>query len=190
MSGSVRNAFVVVVASAALAVVPSALAQGGITITHAGLTQGHLTATWQGPFPADGPTVIVLPEDPFVEIASHPETGSDGHFFSENVVASGLLQNGARTWLDSNQLTPPTSAGTFQGYIRVDAWDSWASWDSYFGAWDGGEVFSPVTPFSLTAVPQRILLHRGHYVYRWVHGKRRKVWIKPVYRTTYKWADS
>jgi hypothetical protein len=69
-------------------------------------------------------------------------------------------------------------------------WDNGLSWNGYFGAWNADEVFSPVTPFTLTAVAQRILVHGGHYQYRWVHGKRHRVWIKSVYRTTYKWADS
>lgn len=190
MRDSVRNAVLALAASVALAVVPSALGQGGITITHAGVAQGHLTAAWQGPFPASGEALIVLPEDPFIEIATRPETGSDGDFFSENVVTVDLLPNGARTWLDSDPLSPPTAAGTFQGYVRVHAWDSWLTWNSYFGAWEGGEAFSPVTPFTLTAVAHRAVVRKGHYVYRRIHGKRHRVWVKPVYKTTYTWADS
>jgi hypothetical protein len=62
-----------------------------------------------------------VPRRPFVQFATRPDTGSDCHFFSENIVAVDLLQDGARTWLDSSALTAPSRAGTVQGYVRVDA---------------------------------------------------------------------
>jgi hypothetical protein len=185
-----REASFLLAAVFALGWVPSALAQGGITITHAGLTQGHLNATWTGPFPASGPTLVNFPEDPFVQVATRADTGSDGYFFAENVVTNGSVAEGERTWLDSDPLSPPTQAGTYTAYIRVHAWDNWLTWDSYLGLWDAGVVWSAVTPFTLTALAQRVLVRRGHYLHRRIHGRRRRVWIKPVYRTTYKWADS
>jgi hypothetical protein len=190
MGRRARLLTVVSLAIFSLVTAQSAGAVGGITITHAGITQGHLNATWTGPYSASAPAVIVLADDPFIEIATRPDVGTDGYFFTENVLTNDLIPSGQRQWLDSDQLSPPKQAGLYQLYARVHAWDSWATWDDYFGEYDGGVVWSAVTPFTLTAVGNRVVTRRGHYVYRWVHGKRRRVWVKPTYKTVVQWADS
>jgi hypothetical protein len=136
-------------------------------------------ATWSAP-PTDFGAI---------ETASRPDTGSDGHFFTENTVSFDMTTQGQTSWLDSHPLAPPKAAGTYVGYVRVSGWDPQAHFVDYgYGItdWLGDYIFSPVQQFTLIAVQHRVLVTRGHFVKR---GKRR-VWVRPVYRTTYSWADS
>jgi hypothetical protein len=188
--GHMKAVIIIATLTLALAIAPAALATGGIIVTHAGLSQGHLTAAWQGPYPASGPELIHFAEDPFVEVATRPEIGSDGFFFSENVVSNDQISDGSRTWIDSDPLAPPSQAGSYTAYIRVHAWDNWSEWDGYISAWMGAETYSPTTAFNLTAVAQKTVVRKGHYVTRWVHGRKHRIWIKPTYRTVIRWADS
>jgi hypothetical protein len=64
-----------------------------LTVSEAG---GHVTVSWQ--LPADGSTSFR------VQIATAPDAGGDGEFFSENVVAQDILADGQTRWADVDQL--------------------------------------------------------------------------------------
>ena len=77
---------------------------GGIDITSATHQNRHALVTWRL---AGGwvPDVI--------SVSSSPVTGSDGSFFTENIVDGGILDAGQTRWLSAKQL----DFGTY--YVRV-----------------------------------------------------------------------
>lgn len=78
------------------------------TLLSVGETKRHAQATWSL---APGAEAQVL------EIATSPEAGSDGYFFSENVKRFELLEAGQTEWLDSDTL----DVGTY--YVHVSSYD-------------------------------------------------------------------
>jgi hypothetical protein len=181
---------ILAIATAALAVLGLAVAGAGaapaagqmITITNVSVSPDrHVTVDWTGP-----PNGI---EFGSLQIATKPDAGTDGNFFSENVVEYDLLTKGQKHWVGTD---PLQAAGTY--YARVTGW-----WDGY-GPGDYtnyGVVYSQVVPFDAAPICQKVLVTPGHYVKKvvrkahWVkrNGKRvwvkavyKKVWVKPVYR--------
>ncbi|MBA3298023.1 MAG: hypothetical protein H0U19_13930, partial [Acidobacteria bacterium] len=53
-----------------------------------------------------------------VSVAKSPQTGSDGSFFSENVIDAGILVVNQTSWLSSSESVGQT--GTY--YVRVQAY--------------------------------------------------------------------
>jgi len=78
------------------------------TLTAVGQTQRHLTAMWSLA-PAGESTVI--------EAATSPNTGSDGYFFTENVVVFDTLESLQTSYLSTSQVDP----GTY--YVHVASFD-------------------------------------------------------------------
>jgi hypothetical protein len=74
-------------------------------LTRVGSTERHPSATWTLP---PGVTSDVI------EIATKSDTGSDGSFFTENVVVFDPLQPTQTSWLGSDQLR----AGTYHVHVK------------------------------------------------------------------------
>jgi hypothetical protein len=68
----------------------------------------HPAATWTLP-----PGVT----SQLIEVATRPDTASDGYFFTENVNVFDLLEASQTSWLDADQLDP----GTY--YVHVAGYD-------------------------------------------------------------------
>jgi hypothetical protein len=77
---------------------PSAAGATPPTLVAVSQNGGHVTVNWQ--LPADGSTSFR------VQIATHPDTGGDGEFFSENVVADDILSDNQASWTDIDELSP------------------------------------------------------------------------------------
>jgi hypothetical protein len=71
-----------------------------------GQTRGHLTATWTLP-PGVEPQVI--------EVATAPNTGTDGSFFEENREELDVLESGQTSYIDSEEL----GLGRYWVHIRT-----------------------------------------------------------------------
>jgi len=102
------------VAAAALAGVvllalPASSLAAAPVLTRVGNVQRHPSAAWTLP---TGVTSDVI------EIATKPDGGSDGSFFTENVVVFDPLQPTQTSWLSSKQLRPRTY------YVHVKGEDS------------------------------------------------------------------
>jgi hypothetical protein len=69
------------------------------TLVSVGQVKRHPKATWTLP---SGSESFVI------QVASSPETGSDGSFFTENVEDIDLLESGQTSWLSSSRLDPGT----------------------------------------------------------------------------------
>lgn len=91
--------------AAALFVMPSS-ALADATLTSAGATNGHATATW---------TLAPGSEAVTIEVATSSQAGSDGSFFEENFADGDILTNSQTSWLSSFQLAP----GTY--YVHVSS---------------------------------------------------------------------
>src|SRR5436853_6908878 len=86
---------------AVLAGVASGRSTTAPTITGTAVQAGrHIEVTWA--LPQDGSTSFT------VEVATNPSTGGTGEFFTENVVASDLLNNTQTSWTDPSTLPPGT----------------------------------------------------------------------------------
>jgi hypothetical protein len=81
----------VVFVSPAVAAPPALLSAGHV--------KRHPNATW---------ALAPGSESAVVEVATSPEAGSDGYFFTENVEAFDVLQADQTTWLYSSPLKPGT----------------------------------------------------------------------------------
>lgn len=86
---------------------PSAFAAAPVlgSVSH---VKRHPAATW---------TLPAGVKSQVVEVATHPDVGSDGYFFTENVKVFDLLEEAQTSWLDSDQLTP----GIY--YVHVSGFD-------------------------------------------------------------------
>lgn len=179
------------IAAAALAALGLSVAVAGatstagqmITITNVSVSPDrHVTVDWTGP--QNGIEFGAL------QIATKPDQGTDGDFFSENTVVFDLLAKGQQHYVGSEPLEKP---GTY--YLRVDGW-----WDGYSPEdyENYGVVYSQVVSFTAAPICVKVLVKPGHWIKklvrkgRWVkrNGKRiwikpvyKKVWVKPVYRT-------
>ena len=96
-----------IVTAAALLGAPSAIAAPPV-LSSASATGGHVAATWTLP-----PGVLAR----VVEVASSPETGSDGYFFKEHVVLFDLLDDAQTSYLSTERIPP----GTY--YVHVAGFD-------------------------------------------------------------------
>jgi hypothetical protein len=96
--GKVRLRLVLVVSALALMVVPEAFAKPP-TLLSVGHVERHPTATWSLP-----PGV----EAKVAEVATSPQTASDGYFFSENVVSFDTLEPTQTSWTYGFQEEPGT----------------------------------------------------------------------------------
>jgi hypothetical protein len=144
----------------------SATASGPITITSASVANRHVSITWVGPNIQFGA----------VQIATSPQTGTNGDFFSENRVQFDLLAQGQTAWLDSDPITP----GTY--YARVDGWDDQCNFNDYgYGitGWTGCDVYSNIVQFTVDPICGKRLVRSSYYTKR--NGRR--IWHKPVYKT-------
>jgi hypothetical protein len=144
-----------------------------ITITNVLVSPDrHVTVDWTGP-----PNGI---EFGALQIATKPDTGTDGDFFSENRVVFDLLTKGQQHYVGSDALRAP---GTY--YVRVTGWWDGYSPDDYVNY---GVVYSQVSAFDAAPICQRVLVTPGHYVKKlvrkghWVKRNGKRVWVKPVYR--------
>jgi hypothetical protein len=97
---------VAAVATVGAVAASTAVSATPVTITSAGHVDGHPKVTWALP-PGWSPSVI--------NIASKPDVGSDGSFFSENIVDGGILRTGQTEFLSSVRLR----AGIY--FVRVHA---------------------------------------------------------------------
>lgn len=105
---------VVVVAAASL--VWAAPAQAAPpTLLSVGHVKRHPQATW---------SLAPGAEARVVEVATSPEAGSDGYFFSENVKAFDTLESTQTHWLDSTAL----DTGTY--YVHVATYDPSCGYDT------------------------------------------------------------
>ena len=157
----------------------SALAQGPITITSARVQPDqHLNIAWSGP--SNGI------EFGAIQLATRPDTGSDGNFYTENRIDFELLSKGQTFWVATDPLPVITKAGTLTLYARVSGWDDYCQFVDYGDGitdWLGCEAYSPVYSFPITSVCHRVVVKPGHRVRR---GKRR-IWVKPIYRNVCRW---
>jgi len=123
--------------------------------------------TWTGPYVEFGA----------VQIATRPETGSDGNFFSENRVGySAFFDKGRTNWLESEPIKP----GTY--YVRVDGWDPQCTFYDYgYGitGWEGCDTYSNVVQFTVSPVCRKVLVRRGYWTKR---ANSSRVWHKPIYK--------
>jgi hypothetical protein len=90
------GARLLVVPLTALALAPLANAAPP-TLLGVNHVQRHPQATW---------TLAPESEAAVVEVATSPQTGSDGYFFTENVEAFDTLEASQTTWLSSSRLKP------------------------------------------------------------------------------------
>jgi hypothetical protein len=158
----------------AVAVARAAPAAGQmITITNVSVSPDrHVTVDWTGP-----PNGI---EFGALEIATKPDIGTDGEFFSENVVVYDLLTKGQQHYVGSDPLEAP---GTY--YVLVNGWWNGYSPDDYTNY---GVVYSQVVPFDAAPICQKVIVKPGHWVKKlvrrghWVKRKGHRVWVKPVYK--------
>ena len=90
---------VITLALGAAVLLPTPALAAPPTLLSVGHVKRHPTATW-----------VLAPgsEAAVVEVATSPETGSDGYFFTENVEAFEVPQATETTWLDSSALKPST----------------------------------------------------------------------------------
>lgn len=95
------------VVSIAAVAVTAAYGAIPVTITSATHVDGHAKVTWTLP-PGWTPNVIA--------IASKPDVGSDGSFFTENLVDGGILRAGQTEFLSSSRLEPRTYFVRLQAY--------------------------------------------------------------------------
>lgn len=103
---------------------------------------GHVTVTWQ--LPTDGSTSFR------VQIASHPDAGGDGEFFSENIVADDILSDGQTSWTDIDALP----AGIY--FVHVSDSDLTCQQD------DGSDCFSEQWSQTVTiAIPLTVAFGWG-----------------------------
>src|SRR5947209_7263805 len=76
------------------------------TITGTFIQPGrHIGITWA--LPQDGSTSFTI------EVATNPSTGGTGQFFTENIVASDILNDTQTSWIDPDQLPP----GTYYAHV-------------------------------------------------------------------------
>ena len=94
------TAFAAVAASPALGAPPMLQSVGQIN--------AHPTATWTLPSGV---------QSRVAEVATKPDTSSDGYFFNENVKAFDTLDDGQTTWVYNSQLDP----GTY--YVHIGGFD-------------------------------------------------------------------
>jgi hypothetical protein len=155
------------IGAASLVAAASASASGPLTITSVSTANRHVSITWAGPYLEFGA----------VQIATRPDTGSDGNFFSENRVQYDVfLDKGRTNWLGSDPIGP----GTY--YVRADGWDPQCTFYDYgFGitGWEACDTFSNIVQFTVNPICKKKLVHRGYWTKR--SGKR--VWHKPTYKT-------
>jgi hypothetical protein len=116
----------------ALAVAPVAEALNPPTLISAGHVKRHPTARWTLPANVEAWTV---------EVATRPVIGSDGRFFSENLVTSDSVRTTDTEWLDSDRLKP----GTY--YVHVRGYDNTCLVPPYTG--ECGVVWSNTLSFSV-----------------------------------------
>ena len=163
-------------ATLVLALSATASPQAGqmITITNVSVSPDrHVTVDWTGP-PAAGI------EHGVVQIATKPDTGTDGDFFTENRVGYDLLAKGQQHYVSTDALQAP---GTY--YVRVTGWWNGYSDDDYVNY---GTVYSQVVAVDAPAICAQALVTPGHYVKkvvrkgRWVVRNGVRAWIKPVYK--------
>jgi hypothetical protein len=170
---------VTIVAALALFSAATAYASGSITITSARVQPDqHLAVTWSGP--SNGI------EFGSIQLATRPETGTDGDFYSENRIGFHVLAKGQQSWIDTEPLPVTKKAGSVTLYVRLSGWDDFCEFHDYgYGItqWLGCVVWSPVAPLTIQSVCRRVLVKKGRYVKR---GNRR-VRIKPVYKTVCRW---
>jgi hypothetical protein len=117
---------------AALIVAPLAHALNPPTLISAGHVKRHPAARWTLP-----PNV----EAWSVQVATRPDRGSDGQFFSENVVVFDLVRATDTEWLDADRL----KAGTY--YVHVRGYDNTCLTPPYEG--ECGLVWSNVLSFRI-----------------------------------------
>jgi len=171
-----------VVGALALALGATASPQAGqmITITNVSVSPDrHVTVDWTGP-PAAGI------EHGALQIATKPDTGTDGDFFTENRITYDLLDKGQQHYVSTDALPAP---GTY--YVRVTGWWNGYSDDDYVNY---GSVSSQVASVDAPAICAQVLVTPGHYVKkvvrkgRWVVHNGARTWNKPVYKKV--WVDS
>lgn len=162
----VRKLAVPFVCLLALIIVGAATASGPITITAASVPNRHVSITWVGPPIEFGA----------VQIATRPETGTDGDFFSENRVEYAILAAGQSAWLSSDPIGP----GTY--YVRVDGWDNHCTFYDYgYGitGWLGCDVYSNIVQFTVNPICVKKLVRKGY----WTKRNGRRIHHKPIYKT-------
>jgi hypothetical protein len=177
----------VVAAVAAFAATGLAGAAGAagqmIAITNVSVSADrHVTVDWTGP-----PNGF---EFGAIEIATKPDVGTDGDFFSENLVEYDLLTKGQQHWVGSDPIKQP---GTY--YVRVTGWWDGYSADDYVNY---GSVYSQVVPFTANPICTKALVTPGHWTKKvlrkahwttrkghrvWVKTTYKKVWVQPAYKT-------
>jgi hypothetical protein len=151
---------------AALALTPGASAKGPIRIASVTVPYRHVSVRWTGPYLKLG----------YVQIATRPDTGTDGWFLPENRIRYDYwLDPGRTNWIDKEAIKP----GTY--YLRVDGWDDECTLFDYGNGttgWLGCDSFSDIVRFTVKPICKRRLARRGYYVCR--NGRR--IWHKPLYR--------
>jgi hypothetical protein len=130
-----RAALVAAAAVAAAIALPAAagvrVAQQNVVIVRAESAGGHPSVAWQL---APGWCALVI------ELATNPAVGSDGSFFTENIIDGGALDTGQTSWLSSSASTK--DPGSY--YVHVEA---------YACDFSGGFEWSPVVKFDVTPPP-------------------------------------
>jgi hypothetical protein len=116
----------------ALSVPPVASALSQPTLLSAGHVKRHPTARWTLPQNVEAWSV---------EVATRPETGSDGRFFSEYAVVFDSVRMTDTEWLDSDRLKP----GTY--YVHVRGYDNTCLVPPYTG--ECGVVSSNILSFKI-----------------------------------------
>jgi hypothetical protein len=117
-----------------------------------GHTKRHPSARWT--LPSDVQAQVI-------EIATKPDAGSDGQFFSENVVVFDLLRETDTEWLDSDRLEP----GSY--FVHIKGWDN-SCFRTDFRT-ECGAAWSNVLPLTITNISPQLtklsITQRGHGAY-------------------------
>jgi hypothetical protein len=108
MLSSIKTLAVGTIAAAALVLAPVSSASAPMLLSVGDINR-HPTATWSLP-----PGV----ESRVAEVATSPQTSTDGYFFFENVKASDVLEPAQTSWVYNFQLDP----GTY--YVHIGGFDT------------------------------------------------------------------